>query len=127
MSAITNYMNNITPSVQNPKDVVNSIDSMTYNQYESSNPLRIKYQHVDSFENKNVKKTVLAAQGVGAEVYSLYANPFYLFHKLILIGKYMIKEYNQIAMRMIIQDNLNKIKYDDIPKNAASESIKTSE
>ena len=97
MSGISNYMTNTMQSIQTPKDVVNTVDNLTYYQQESSNPLRLKYDTIDSFENKKIKKTATVAQGVGAEVFSLYSNPFYLLHKLFLVGKFMFKEFNKIA------------------------------
>ncbi len=109
MSGISNYMTNTMQSIQTPKDVVNTVDNWTYYQQESSNPLRLKYDTIDSFENKKVKKTATVAQGVGAEVFSLYSNPFYLLHKLFLVGKFMFKEFNKIATNIIVEHHIRRL------------------
>ncbi len=67
------------------KTIPQIIDAVTYDQYESDNPLRIKFSEKENIHNEKLRQTVDFAQDVGAEIVSAYINPFYLTHKVINI------------------------------------------
>ena len=60
------------------------IDSVTYDLYESSNPLRRKFSK-DDISNKGLRIAANTSATVGAEMFSAFANPYYLVHKIVNI------------------------------------------
>ena len=76
--AITSLYSNWIDSYQLP-DVINTV---TYDIYESNNPLRYHFDE-DKIKNDNLRKTVNATTLVGAEFFSVLTNPYYLTHKII--------------------------------------------
>lgn len=61
--------------------VPEAIDSVTYDLYESSNPFRKKFTQ-DEIHNKSARIAANAGTAVGAEVFSVFTNPFYITHKI---------------------------------------------
>lgn len=59
------------------------IDTMTYDLYESDNPFRKITS--DNINNKTLRYTAKAVTDVGAEMFSVFANPYYLTHKIITL------------------------------------------
>ncbi len=60
------------------------IDSVTYDLYESSNPLRQNFNKND-ISNKGLRIAANTSATVGAEIFSAFANPYYLMHKIVNI------------------------------------------
>ncbi len=60
------------------------IDAITYDLYESNNPLRYKFSS-SQISNKSLRVAANATTSVGAEVYSVFTNPYYITHKLVKI------------------------------------------
>ena len=73
------------------------IDTFTYDQYESSNPLRLNFSHLDNIDNKHLTTTANVAQNVGAEIISAYINPYYLSHKIINIPSNIVELYKKYS------------------------------
>lgn len=73
MSSISNWMDT-TPVPQ-------VIDTVTYDLYESNNPLRRKFDKND-INNKSLRVAANASTTVGAEIFSMFTNPYYLSHKV---------------------------------------------
>jgi len=87
MSLLINnvQINNIPLVVRNWVDTVNvqdAIDSVTYDLYESNNPFRKKYTK-DEISSKEARFLANTGTTVGSEVFSAFANPYYLTHKII--------------------------------------------
>ncbi len=87
MNIITQYItkNNLLPNLIESNNIKDAIDEVTYDQYETSNPLRINFYDYKNVNNKALQTTLKTTQNIGAEVLSAYTNPFYLFHKAINI------------------------------------------
>lgn len=79
MSIISNWVDS-TPVPQ-------MIDNITYDLYESNNPFRKKFNE-EEITNKNLRIAANTSTAIGAEVFSVFANPFYLGHKIINIPVY---------------------------------------
>lgn len=60
------------------------IDKVTYDLYESNNPLRHKFDRND-IHNKGLRVAANTTTAVGAEVFSALTNPYYLTHKVTQI------------------------------------------
>ena len=60
------------------------IDSVTYDLYESNNPFRKKFDKTD-ISNKGLRVVANTTTAIGAEVFSAFANPYYLTHKVTQI------------------------------------------
>ncbi len=60
------------------------IDSVTYDLYESNNPFRKKFDKID-ISNKGLRVAANTTTAIGAEVFSAFANPYYLTHKVTQI------------------------------------------
>lgn len=82
---ITNVqVNNIPSIVRNWADTVNvpnAIDSVTYDLYETNNPFRKKYTK-DEISGREARFLANTGTTIGAEVFSAFANPYYLTHKI---------------------------------------------
>ena len=76
MSVFSNWVDS-TPAPQ-------VIDTITYDVYETSNPFRKTYTPED-INNKGLRLAANATTTVGAEVFSAFANPYYLTHKITQI------------------------------------------
>ena len=70
------------PVMDDVLDIPDIVDAYTYDEYESSNPLRIKFWG-DQIKNSFLHKAIDTTQNVGAEVLSAYTNPYYIPHKII--------------------------------------------
>ena len=60
------------------------IDSVTYDLYESNNPFRKRFDKTD-ISNKGLRAVANATATVGAEIFSAFANPYYITHKITQI------------------------------------------
>ena len=60
------------------------IDTVTYDLYEDSNPFRHKFTK-EEISNRGLRIAANTSAAVGAEVFSVFANPYYLMHKAIQI------------------------------------------
>lgn len=60
------------------------IDTVTYDLYETSNPFRRTFDKGD-ISNKGLRIAVNTTTSVGAEVFSAFANPYYITHKIIQV------------------------------------------
>ena len=60
------------------------IDTFTYDLYESNNPFRHKFSK-DQISNKSLRVAANATATVGAEVFSVFTNPYYITHKIVNI------------------------------------------
>ena len=58
------------------------IDTVTYDVYESNNPFRKKRFNKEQINNTGLRVAANTTTAVGAEVFSVFANPFYLSHKV---------------------------------------------
>lgn len=76
MSVLSNWVDS-TPVNQ-------MIDSVTYDLYESNNPFRKKFDKTH-INNKGLRVVANATTTVSAEVFSAFANPYYLTHKFTQI------------------------------------------
>nr|QGT49864.1 hypothetical protein Melaina855_2510 [uncultured Candidatus Melainabacteria bacterium] len=57
------------------------INTVTYDLYESNNPLRRTFEK-DDIHNKGLRIAANATTSVGAEIFSMFTNPYYLTHKI---------------------------------------------
>lgn len=73
MSSISNWINS-TPVPQ-------AVNTVTYDLYESNNPLRRKFDKND-INNKSLRVALNATTTVGAVFFSAFTNPYYLSHKV---------------------------------------------
>ncbi len=73
MSILSNWVDS-TPAPQ-------IIDTVTYDLYESNNPFRKKFSQND-INNKALRVAANTTTAVSAEVFSAFANPYYLTHKI---------------------------------------------
>ncbi|MCM1338496.1 MAG: hypothetical protein NC191_02360 [Muribaculaceae bacterium] len=64
--------------------VSDMIDSVTYDVYESSNPFRKKFSK-EEISNKGLRVAANTTTAIGAEVFSVFANPYYIPHKVMQI------------------------------------------
>lgn len=85
-NTINSNINHITDWAANTP-INEMFDSLTYDIYESDNPFRHEYSKSE-IKNPAVKYTINAAKTTGAELYSVFANPFYLAHKIVNIPVY---------------------------------------
>ncbi|MBQ8458530.1 hypothetical protein IJ541_00345 [bacterium] len=69
------------------KPVPQLIDSVTYDLYEDNNPFRKQFSKSE-INNKELRLAVNTAASLGAETFSLFANPYYLSHKVTQIPVY---------------------------------------
>ena len=60
------------------------IDTVTYDLYESSNPFRHKFSK-EQIKNKPLRVAANTTTSVGAEVFSVLTNPYYITHKIVNI------------------------------------------
>ncbi len=60
------------------------IDNVTYNQYESSNPFRKKFDKTE-ISNTALRTAANTTTVIGAEMFSMFSNPYYLTHKVTQI------------------------------------------
>jgi len=60
------------------------IDSVTYNQYENSNPFRKKFDKTE-ISNTALRTAANTTTTIGAEMFSMFSNPYYLTHKVTQI------------------------------------------
>ena len=74
------FLSNWTDSVQIPQ----IINNLTYNYYESNNPFRLKVEDDQQSENENNQISTFTTI-VGAELFSVFTNPYYLTHKIVQI------------------------------------------
>ena len=58
------------------------IDTVTYDIYESNNPFRKKKFDKEQINNKSLRVAANTTTAIGAEVFSAFANPYYLSHKV---------------------------------------------
>ncbi len=58
------------------------IDSVTYDVYESNNPFRHKFSK-KTIKNDFLRGTANMTTSVGAEIFSVFTNPYYLTHKIV--------------------------------------------
>lgn len=73
LSIISNWADSATvPTV---------IDSVTYDLYESNNPFRKTFTK-DEIQNKGIRIAANTGTAVSAELFSAFANPYYLTHKI---------------------------------------------
>ena len=79
---INDHIKKNPPNADDVLDIPDIIDMYTYDDYESSNPLRIRFMK-DKLENSFMKKAMNTTQNIGAEVISAYTNPYYIPHKII--------------------------------------------
>ena len=63
------------------------IEEVTYDQYESSNPFRNKFDE-NQIKTNSIRTTANTALAINAEVFSAFANPYYLGHKIIHVPTY---------------------------------------
>lgn len=76
LTALSNWADsNSVPSV---------IDSVTYDLYESNNPFRKKFTE-DEIQNRGIRIAANTGTAVSAELFSAFANPYYLTHKITQI------------------------------------------
>lgn len=60
------------------------IDTVTYDLYESNNPFRYRFSK-EQISNKPLRVAANATTSVGAEVFSVFTNPYYITHKIVNI------------------------------------------
>ena len=60
------------------------IDTFTYDLYESNNPFRYKFSR-EQIHNKPLRVAANTTTAVGAEVFSVLTNPYYITHKIVHI------------------------------------------
>ncbi len=80
---VTNTFNNWVDS----RPLPNIIDEFTYDQYESNNPFRNKFNG-NQIKTESFRAAANTALAINAEVFSAFANPYYLGHKIIHIPTY---------------------------------------
>ena len=91
MSSVSNWINS-TPVPQ----VVNTV---TYDLYESNNPLRRKFDK-DDINNKSLRVAANATTTLGAEFFSAFTNPYYLSHKVTqvpVLYKSVVDTYKRVV------------------------------
>lgn len=91
MSSISNWMDT-TPVPQ-------VIDTVTYDLYESNNPLRRKFDKND-INNKSLRIAANATTALSAEFFSAFTNPYYLSHKVTqvpVLYKNVVDTYKKVA------------------------------
>lgn len=91
MSSISNWMDT-TPVPQ-------VIDTVTYDLYESNNPLRHKFDK-DDINNKGLRIAANATTALSAEFFSAFTNPYYLSHKVTqvpVLYKNVVDTYKKVA------------------------------
>ncbi len=76
ISSLSNWVDS-TPAPQ-------VIDTVTYDLYETSNPFRRTFDKRD-INNKGLRVAANATTTVSAEVFSAFANPYYITHKIAQI------------------------------------------
>ena len=59
------------------------IDTVTYDLYEDSNPFRNNKFTKEQIPNTQLRHTVNTTTKIGAEMFSIFTNPYYLTHKII--------------------------------------------
>ena len=60
------------------------IDTVTYDLYESNNPFRYRFSK-EQISNKPLRVAANATTSVGAEVFSVFTNAYYITHKIVNI------------------------------------------
>lgn len=83
----SNNISTIISSWADSKPVPDLIDSFTYDLYESNNPFNITFSK-DEINNKSLRYAINTTTKVSAEVFSAFANPYYLTHKITRIPVY---------------------------------------
>ena len=58
------------------------IDTVTYDLYEDNNPFRNKFSK-KQIPNNQLRHTINTTTQIGAEIFSIFTNPYYLTHKII--------------------------------------------
>lgn len=82
------------------------VDTVTYDLYESDNPFRHRFND-KQIKNDALRHSVNATAAVGAEAYSMFANPYYLTHKIINLPMYIPASYKKVA-EMYSKYSINK-------------------
>lgn len=72
------------------------VDTVTYDLYESDNPFRHKFSN-KQIKNDTLRHSTNTTAAVGAEAFSLFANPYYLTHKIINLPAYIPASYRKVA------------------------------
>jgi len=86
----TIFSQNIPRMLENwidSKPVSGLIDEITYDLYEDSNPFRTSFTKED-INNRTLRIGANVVSAAGAEVFSAFANPYYLSHKITHIPVY---------------------------------------
>lgn len=76
--------NNFSTVLKNWTDTTilpQTIDSVTYDLYENNNPFRKTFTK-DEIQNREARFFVNTGTAMGAELFSVFANPYYLTHKI---------------------------------------------
>lgn len=74
------FLSNWVDTIQVPQ----IINNLTYEYYESNNPFRFKIE--DDQQNENSTNQIINATTIaGAELFSVFTNPYYLTHKIVQI------------------------------------------
>lgn len=90
MNLITNTINQNISQLSNwvnTTPVPDMIDTVTYDLYEQDNPFRREYTNF-KFGNPYLNSSVNVAKKTGAELFSIFANPYYMMHKIVNIPVY---------------------------------------
>ena len=91
MSSVSNWINS-TPVPQ-------AVNTVTYDLYESNNPLRRKFDK-DDINNKSLRVAANATTTLGAEFFSAFTNPYYLSHKVTqvpVLYKSVVDTYKRVV------------------------------
>ncbi len=88
----TNIQNNLSLWAKS-KPVPDLIDSLTYNLYEDSNPFNRTFDDND-ISDKRLRAIANAGTKTTAEIFSAFANPYYLSHKFTHIPVYYKNSVN---------------------------------
>lgn len=91
MSSVSNWVDS-TPVPQ-------VIDTVTYDLYESNNPLRRQFDKND-INNKGLRVAANTSTTVAAEIFSMFTNPYYLSHKITqvpILYKSVVETYKRIT------------------------------
>lgn len=64
------------------------INNLTYNYYESNNPFRLKIEDDQQNEKNNNNQFINATTIAGAELFSVFTNPYYITHKIVQIPSF---------------------------------------
>lgn len=73
--------------------VTDVISDLTYDSYEDGNPFRFMRFTEEDISNKPLRVVANTGTKIGAEVFSIFTNPYYIPHKIIKAPTY----YGQIV------------------------------